>query len=71
MNFDEKDSKKPYDVDAQLLEGTVNECQAKLSLINDYLERFQIEDVRLVAPIRDIERCIHMIHHTMGCDGNC
>ena len=71
MNFDEKDSEPSRDVIQEQLNNSINECQVKLSLIDDYLERFQIEDARLVAPIKDIERCVAMMHHTMGCDGNC
>ena len=57
MNFDEKDSESSRDVIQEQLNNSINECQIKLSLIDDYLERFQIEDARLVAPIKDIERC--------------
>ena len=69
MNFDKKDSEPFHDVDQALLHDSITECQIKLSLIDDYLERFQIEDARLLAPIKDIERCINMMHHTMGCNG--
>ena len=51
----------------QVIHGNVAECQAKLELVNDYLERFQIRDNRILAPIYDIERCIytmvHFLHH--------
>ena len=52
------------------LESSVGECQTKLELVNDYLERFKIKDSRLRAPIYDIERCIalmvHLLHHHSG-----
>ena len=70
MDSDQKDSETPHDVDQEMLHNSITECQVKLSLIDDYLERFQIEDVRLLAPIRDIQRCVSVMHHTMGCD-NC
>jgi len=69
MNFDKKNSEHAHDMDQELLHDSINECRVKLSLIDDYLERFQIEDVRLLAPIKDVQRCIAMMHHTMGCDG--
>jgi len=49
----------------KMLEGNVSECEAKLSLVNDYLERFKIQDLRIVAPIRDIERCVHIMIHLL------
>jgi len=54
----------------ELLEGTVSECDAKLSLVNDYLDRFKIQDMRIVAPIRDIERCIHVMLHMLNGHGS-
>lgn len=32
------------------LESNVGECQTKLELVHDYLERFQIKDSRILAP---------------------
>ena len=49
----------------KMLEGTVSECQAKMTLVNDYLDRFKIQDLRIVAPIRDIERCIDVMLHML------
>ena len=49
----------------KMLEGTVSECQAKMTLVNDYLDRFKIQDMRIVAPIRDIERCIDVMLHML------
>ena len=56
-----------------VLHSSVNECHAKLSLISDYLERFKIQDVRILAPIHDIERCVDMMEHALHHDGegNC
>jgi hypothetical protein len=58
MNFDKKNSEHANDVDQELIHDSINECRVKLSLIDDYLERFQIEDVRLLAPIKDVQRCV-------------
>ena len=56
--------------DAEAFERTVSECQAKMELIDDYLERFKIKDMRIVAPIRDIERYVmvmaHLLHELEG-----
>ncbi len=49
----------------KFLEMNVAECQTKLELINDYLERFKITDARLRAPIFDVERCVGIITHLM------
>jgi len=49
----------------KMLEGTISECEAKMSLVNDYLDRFKIQDMRIVAPVRDIERCIHVMLHML------
>ena len=57
------------DMKEKAFHSLVCESHAKLSLITDYLERFKIEDVRIVAPIRDIERCVDMMGHALGmCD---
>lgn len=45
----------------KFLEMNVAECQTKLELINDYLERFKITDARLRAPIFDVERSVVII----------
>ena len=60
----------PGDID-EAIESNVGECQAKLDLVNDYLERFKIMDNRILSPIKDIERCIHIMvlllqHHDGG-----
>ena len=54
----------PEDVE-KALESSVGECQTKLELVNDYLQRFKIKDSRILAPIYDIERCIHMMMHLL------
>jgi mRNA-degrading endonuclease RelE of RelBE toxin-antitoxin system len=48
-----------------MLENTVNECQVKMELINDYLGRFKISDTRILAPIHDIERCVSVLSHIL------
>ena len=59
----------PEDLE-KALESSVGECQTKLELVNDYLERFQIKDSRLLAPILDIERCVcAMVYLLNGHDG--
>jgi len=55
-----------------ILHSSVNECDIKLSLVTDYLERFKIQDMRLVAPIKDLERCVQMMQHALhpdDCEG--
>lgn len=54
----------PEDID-QAIESSVGECHAKLQLVHDYLDRFQIKDNRILAPIMDIERCIHILLHLL------
>ena len=62
-----------YMIDSEMTENvlhsSVNECHAKLCLILDYFERFKIKDVRILAPIHDIERCIDMMSHVLQKDG--
>lgn len=53
----------------EILHSAVDECHAKLEIVNDYLERFKISDNRLVAPIHDIERCVDMMYHVMHHEG--
>ena len=50
----------------KVLQSTVCECESKISLINDYLERFKISDVRITAPIWDVERCVGVMKHILG-----
>ena len=61
------------DMAENVLSSSVCECQIKLSLISDYLERFKIQDVRILAPIHDIERCVDMMAHALHQDeeGSC
>ncbi len=56
------------DIAEKVLSSSVNECQAKLCLVADYLERFKIHDARIVAPINDIERCVDMMAHALHKD---
>lgn len=42
----------------------ISEAEIKLMLVQDYLQRFQITDVRLVAPLKDIDRCISFASNT-------
>ena len=53
----------------KIVRSAVDECNAKLDIINDYLDRFKISDNRLVAPIHDIERCIETMHHILHYHG--
>ena len=45
----------------KILVMNVAECQIKLELIDDYFERFKINDARVRAPISDVERCVGII----------
>ena len=49
----------------KIIESAVGECQVKLGLITDYLERFHISDARITAPIKDIERCVDVMTHIL------
>ena len=53
------------DIVEKVLNNSVNECQTKLCLISDYFDRFKIRDVRILAPIHDIERCVDMMSHAL------
>lgn len=61
------------DIAESVFNSSINECQAKLYLISDYFERFKIQDVRILAPIHDIERCVEMMAHALheNGEGNC
>ena len=48
----------------EVVRSAVDERNAKLDIINNYLDRFKISDNRLVAPIHDIERCVETMHHS-------
>ena len=48
-----------------IIDSSVCECQIKLELLNDYLERFRIRDARITAPIKDIERCVDVMVHVL------
>ncbi len=52
----------------KVIHSSINECHVKLSLISDYLERFKIQDARIVAPIHDIERCVDLMQHVLHMD---
>jgi len=52
-----EDRKNPISI----LERQIHECEAKIELVHDYIERFKIKDIRIVAPILDIDRCIHFM----------
>jgi len=44
----------------------VIEATAKMALIHDYIKRFRISDVRILAPIQDIDRCVRVIDHILN-----
>ena len=48
-----------------ILHSNICECETKLELIRDYLQRFQILDSRLVAPIFDVHRCVEIMMHVI------
>ena len=64
-----EDRKNPISILAR----QIDECEAKMELVQDYIERFKIKDIRIVAPILDIERCITfmaiIIDHEQGHSG--
>ena len=51
------------DIDA--LAATIGEGVAKLGLIHDYIDRFEIKDMRIIAPILDIERVLCTCGHVV------
>jgi len=44
----------------------VGEVAAKMILIQDYIERFKISDVRLLAPLQDVDRCVSVLCHILN-----
>ena len=58
----------------EMLAENIGECDTKLELVNDYLQRFKITDPLLTSPIMDIERCIsflkHFVQFHMGPNGD-
>ena len=44
----------------------VMEATAKMALVHDYIERFKISDVRIIAPIQDIDRCVRVLDHILN-----
>jgi hypothetical protein len=41
--------------------GCLDEANVKLSLIDDYLKRFQVRDMRIHAPLLDVHRVLGAI----------
>ena len=53
-----------------ILRDSIGECKTKMELVNDYLNRFKISDIRLVAPLLDVERCLNVVLHILSHDDN-
>ena len=54
----------------QMLYVALNEGNIKMTLVRDYVERFDIRDMRLVAPLVDIGCIFHKLLEDMF-DGGC
>ncbi len=50
----------------KIIMSAVIEATAKMALIRDYIERFKISDVRILAPIEDIDRCVCVLDHILN-----
>ena len=50
----------------KMIMSAVIEATAKMALIRDYIERFKISDVRILAPIQDIDRCVCVLDHILN-----
>jgi len=50
----------------KMIMSAVVEATAKMALIRDYIERFKISDVRIIAPIQDIDRCVCVLDHILN-----
>ena len=54
----------------EMLHSALNEGSIKMTLVRDYVERFDIKDMRLVAPLVDISYIFHKLLEDMF-DGDC
>ena len=54
------------DKELKAIMSVVAEATAKMTLIQDYIERFKISDVRILAPIQDVERCVCVLDHILN-----
>jgi len=54
----------------EMLHSALNEGSIKMTLVRDYVERFDIKDMRLVAPLVDISCIFHKLLEDMF-DGDC
>ena len=50
----------------KMIMSAVIEATTKMALIRDYIERFEISDVRILAPIHDIDRCVCVLDHILN-----
>ena len=50
----------------KMMMSAVMEATTKMALIRDYIERFKISDVRILAPIQDIDRCVCVLDHILN-----
>ena len=54
----------------EMLHSALSEGSIKMTLVRDYVERFDIKDMRLVAPLADISCIFHKLLDDMF-DGDC
>ena len=64
-----KDTHEPEDK-MQMLWAALNEGSIKMTLVRDYVERFDIKDMRLVAPLVDVSSIFHSLLENMF-NGDC
>jgi len=54
------------DEELKTIMSVVAEATAKMILIQDYVDRFKISDIRILAPIQDVERCVTVLDHILN-----
>ena len=54
----------------EMLHSALNEGSIKMTLVHDYIERFDIKDMRLISPLVDISSIFHGLLENMFC-GDC
>ena len=58
------------DKEYEVLHSALTEGSVKINLARDYIERFQIQDMRLISPLVDINGIFHtLLEHFF--DGEC
>jgi len=54
------------DDEKKTIMSVVEEATEKMVLIKDYVIRFKISDVRILAPIQDVNRCIWILDNILN-----